>query len=80
MSAACAYGFNKTAVNNFFNNLEAVLTTYTFTCNRNYISDESGIPTLMSTSKILAKQCRIVQGLEAVGSKATGFKFLYPRP
>lgn len=42
-SAAWSYGFNKTAVNDFYENLEKILTKYTLSADRIYNFDESGI-------------------------------------
>lgn len=55
-SAARSFGFNKTAVNDFFRNLQEVYTKYKFTADRIYNYDESGISTVMSTPKILAEK------------------------
>ncbi|XP_022834564.1 uncharacterized protein LOC111362220 [Spodoptera litura] len=53
-SAARSFGFNKTAVNDFFQNLENVYRKHNFTPNRIFNYDESGISTVLSTPKILA--------------------------
>lgn len=55
-SAARSFGFNKTAVNNFYENLEKVLTKYKLTADRIYNFDESGISTVLSTPKVLAEK------------------------
>lgn len=53
-SAARAFGFNKTAVTEFFENYESVLTKYKFQPDRILNLDEKGITTVLSTPKILA--------------------------
>lgn len=55
-SAARSYGFNKTAVNELYENLEKILTKYAFTADRIYNSDESRISTVMSTPKAIAEK------------------------
>lgn len=42
-SAARSFGFNKTAVNDFFQNLENIYRKYNFTADRIFNYDESGI-------------------------------------
>ena len=53
-SAARSFGFNKTAVNDFFQNLENLYCKHNFTPDRIFNYDESGITTVLSTPKILA--------------------------
>lgn len=53
-SAARSFGFNKTAVNDFFQNLENVYRKHNFTADRIFNYDESGISTVLSTPKIFA--------------------------
>lgn len=53
-SAARSFGFNRTAVNEFFENYRAVLTKYQFTSDRIYNLDETGVTTVMNTPKVLA--------------------------
>lgn len=55
-SAARSFAFNKTAVTDFYNNLEKVLTKYKFTSDRIFNFDESGISTVLSTPKVLAEK------------------------
>ena len=55
-SVARSFAFNKTVVNEFFENLEKILTKYNFISDRIYNFDESGISTVMSTPKILAEK------------------------
>ncbi|KAH9643097.1 hypothetical protein HF086_008813 [Spodoptera exigua] len=55
-SAARSFAFNKTAVTDFYNNLEKVLTKYKFTADRIFNFDESGISTVLSTPKVLAEK------------------------
>ncbi|KAG5882844.1 hypothetical protein JTB14_022355 [Gonioctena quinquepunctata] len=55
-SAARSYGFNKTAVSDFYENLEKVLLKYKLTADRIYNFDESGISTVLSTPKVLAEK------------------------
>lgn len=55
-SAARCFAFNKTAVNDFFGNLEKVYTKYKFTADRIYNFDESGISTVLNTPRVLAEK------------------------
>lgn len=55
-SAARSFGFNKTAVNDFFQNLENIYRKYNFTADRIFNYDESGISTVLSTPKIFAEK------------------------
>lgn len=66
-SAARSYGFNRTAVEEFYSNLESVYVKYQFTPDRIYNFDESGISTVLETPKILAdkKQKQIGQLVSA---------------
>ncbi|KAK9882712.1 hypothetical protein WA026_022763 [Henosepilachna vigintioctopunctata] len=53
-SAARSFGFNKTAVNEFFQNLENIYRKHNFTADRILNYDESGISTVLSTPKVFA--------------------------
>ena len=53
-SAARSFCFNKTAVNDFLQNLENIYRKHNFTADRIFNYDESGISTVLSTSKIFA--------------------------
>ncbi|XP_073956414.1 uncharacterized protein [Choristoneura fumiferana] len=55
-SAARCFSFNKTAVNDFYGNLEKVYTKYKFTADRIFNFDESGISTVLNTPKVLAEK------------------------
>ncbi|KAG5870015.1 hypothetical protein JTB14_008992 [Gonioctena quinquepunctata] len=55
-SAARFYGFNRTAVSDFYENLKKVLIKYKLTADRIYNFDESGISTVLSTPKVLAEK------------------------
>lgn len=55
-SAARSFGFNKTAVNEFYTNLEKVYTRHKFTADRIYNFDESGISTVLSCPKVFAEK------------------------
>ncbi|KAG5867741.1 hypothetical protein JTB14_010151 [Gonioctena quinquepunctata] len=54
-SAARSFGFNRTAVNEFFENYRAVLTKYQFTSDRIYNLAETGVTTVMNTPKVADK-------------------------
>lgn len=53
MSAARSFGFNKTTVTEFFQNLESVYSKHNFTAGRIFNSNESGITTVLDTFKVL---------------------------
>ncbi|XP_022909090.1 uncharacterized protein [Onthophagus taurus] len=55
-SAARSFGFNKSAVGEFFENLEQVLQKHKFTGDRIYNFDESGISTVLNTPRVLAEK------------------------
>ena len=48
--------FNKKEVSIFYNNLEQLLNNYSFTANRIFNTDETGIPTVQFQGKVLAKK------------------------
>lgn len=53
-SAARSFGFNKTAVNDFYQNIEKIFGKYKFTGDRIFNFDESGISTVLNTPRVLA--------------------------
>lgn len=53
-SAARSFAFNKTAVQQFYNNLGDVLQRHNFAADRIFNFDESGVSTVLDTPKILA--------------------------
>ncbi|XP_047123036.1 uncharacterized protein LOC124806312 [Hydra vulgaris] len=55
-SAARSFGFNKTAVTDFYANLEKILRKYTLLADRIYNFDESGVSTVMTTPKVLTQK------------------------
>ena len=57
-SVARSFGFNKTAVSEFFQNYESVLVRYQFTGTRIFNFDETGITTVLSTPKVLAHKAQ----------------------
>lgn len=55
-SADRSFGFNKSAVGEFFDNLERVIQKHKFTGDRIYNFDESGISTVLNTQRVLAEK------------------------
>lgn len=53
-SAARSFAFNKTAVIKLNNNLKDVFKRHTFTADRIFSFDESGVSTVLNTPKVLA--------------------------
>lgn len=53
-SAARSFAFNKTAVTEFYSNLKDVLGRHTFSADRIFNFDESGVSTVLETPKVLA--------------------------
>lgn len=53
-SAARSFSFNKSSVAEFFNNLKTVLGRHDFSADRIFNFDESGVSTVLETSKVLA--------------------------
>ncbi|CAK1597348.1 unnamed protein product [Parnassius mnemosyne] len=55
-SAARSFAFNRTAVNDFFDNYELVMLRYKFAPDRIINLDETGVTTVLSTPKVLAEK------------------------
>lgn len=66
-SAARAFAFNKTVVNEFYDNLKTVYERHMFTADRIFNFDESGISTVLDTPKVLAPKT-----LKQVGQIVSG--------
>ncbi|KAG5864114.1 hypothetical protein JTB14_018087 [Gonioctena quinquepunctata] len=55
-SAARSFGFNKTS--EFYTNLKTMLERHPLTADRIFNFDESGVPTVLATPKVLAPRCQ----------------------
>ncbi|XP_026326754.1 uncharacterized protein LOC113235308 [Hyposmocoma kahamanoa] len=68
-SAARSFAFNKTVVNEFYDNLKSVYERHNFTADRIFNFNESGISTVLETPKVLAPRSQKQDGQIVSGER-----------